>query len=87
MVVDGVVVLMLTVCAEEYVPPAGLKVGATTVETVTVAVPITLPLAAIMVALPCDIADARPADRDAITDGLLEDQFTWLVTSVELESL
>jgi hypothetical protein len=27
MVADGVVVLMLTVCAEEYVPPAGLKVG------------------------------------------------------------
>jgi hypothetical protein len=28
MVADGVVVWMLTVCAEEYVPPAGLKVGA-----------------------------------------------------------
>jgi hypothetical protein len=28
MVVDGVVVLMVTVCAEVYVPAAGLKVGA-----------------------------------------------------------
>ena len=28
MVADGVAELMLTVCAEEYVPGAGLKVGA-----------------------------------------------------------
>jgi hypothetical protein len=27
MVADGAVVLMVTVCAEEYVPAAGLKAG------------------------------------------------------------
>jgi hypothetical protein len=28
MVADGVVVAMVTVCAERYVPPPGLKTGA-----------------------------------------------------------
>jgi hypothetical protein len=49
--------------------------------------PVILPLAALTVAFPCAIAVTRPAEPDAATAGLLEDQVTWLVTSDELESL
>jgi len=86
-VADGVDELMVTVCTEEYFPAAGLKVGAAGMETVTAAVPVTPPLVAMAVALPCDIVETRPAELNAIIAGLLEVQFTWLVTSVVLESL
>jgi hypothetical protein len=54
---------------------------------VTMAWPVTLPLAAITLAFPADIADTIPVELGASIAGLLEDQLTWLVTSVELESL
>jgi len=88
MVAEGVVVLMVTTCAEEYDPAAGLKVGAVTAgETVTEALPVILPLVAMTIAFPWDIVDTRPVELGFMTPGLLEDQFTWLVTSVVLESL
>jgi hypothetical protein len=80
-------VLIVTVCAEVYVPATGLKVGTATMETVTLAEPVTPPLAAITDAVPWDIVDTSPAELGFITAGLLEDQFTEFVTSVVLESL
>jgi hypothetical protein len=49
--------------------------------------PVTLPLAAITVAFPGNIVDTIPVELGARTVELLDDQLTWLVTSVELESL
>jgi hypothetical protein len=69
------------------VPAAGLKAGVAATETVTAAWPRTLPLVAIIFALPCDIVDARPVELGDATAVLLEDQLTIVVTSVVLESL
>jgi hypothetical protein len=80
-------VLIVTVCAAVYVPAAGLKVGTATMETVTLAVLVTLPLAAMTDAVPWDIVDTSPVELGFMTAGLLEDQFTEFVTSVVLESL
>jgi hypothetical protein len=69
------------------VPAIGLKTGVDVAETVTAAWPRTLPLAAMMLAFPCDIVDARPVELGDATAVLLEDQLTIVVTSVVLESL
>jgi hypothetical protein len=78
---------MVTVCVVAYVPAAGVKAGVAIAETVTTAWPRILPLAAMMLAFPCDIVDVRPVELGNATDVLLEDQFTEVVMSVELESL
>jgi hypothetical protein len=69
------------------VPAAGLKLGVAGTETVTETWPRTLPLAAMIFALPCDIIDAKPVELGDATAVLLEDQFTKLVMSVVLELL
>ena len=68
-------------------PAAGLKLGVAEAETVTETSPRTLPLAAMIVALPCDFIDARPVELADTTATLLEDQLTKLVMSVVLELL
>jgi hypothetical protein len=82
-----VVVVIVTVCADVYVPPAGVNVGVEIAATVTTACPWIPAVAATMLALPCDFAEVRPVAFGNATVVFVEVQLTAVVRSDELESL